>query len=178
MGSPFFYWPNALMMNNGDGTFTDRANAVGIEPPRQGKLFFDDQGRKAPRSSRCAATADFDGDGQLELIVNNFNDVPYYFRFSERLPVKHWVAFRLRGTRSNRDAIGAVVKLFNEQGVMVRQVHCTGGYLSQSSKTVHFGLGGSATVDRVEIRWPSGVQQTLVPPVIEKLYEVIEPEGE
>jgi hypothetical protein len=82
----------------------------------------------------------------------------------------------LRGIRSNRDAIGAVVKLFNEQSVMVRQVHCTGGYLSQSSKTVHFGLGDATAIDHVEIRWPSGVQQTLSSPEIDKLHEIVEPE--
>ena len=175
MGYPFFYWPNSLMLNNGDGTFTDRATEEGVEPPRDGPLLTEKiRGRDAPRSSRCAATADFDGDGRLDLMVNNFNDRPYYFKnqFSRR----HYAAFRLRGTKSNRDAVGAVVRLYRGEEVMVRQVDCTGGYLSQSSKTLHFGLGESPVVDRVEIRWPSGARQTVDSPAADRLHEVIEPD--
>ncbi len=83
--------------------------------------------------------ADFDGDGRLEIVVNNFNDQPYFFK--NRLPAKNWVAFRLRGTRSNRDAIGAVVRLYQGDKIMTRQVQGACGYLSQSSRTLHFGLG-------------------------------------
>ncbi len=80
-GYPHAYWPNALMMNNGDGTFTDRAGNAGIEPPRGGEYLkekIDD--KPAARSSRSAAVADFDHSGRLSVVVNNFNDVPYYFR--------------------------------------------------------------------------------------------------
>ncbi|HEV3022187.1 MAG TPA: VCBS repeat-containing protein, partial [Pirellulales bacterium] len=80
MGYPFVYWPCSLMSNNGDGTFTDVAEQEGIEPPAGGQyLARRIGGREAARSSRSAATADFDGDGRLELLVNNFNDRPYYF---------------------------------------------------------------------------------------------------
>jgi enediyne biosynthesis protein E4 len=175
MGYPFFYWPSSLMMNQGDGTFRDLAKKAGIEPPRQGELLPDTiAGRELPRSSRCAATADFDGDGRLDLMVNNFNDRPYYFK-NQFLP-RHYVTFRLEGTKSNRDAIGAVIKLFCARGVMVRQVHCTGGYLSQSSKDLHFGLGELAAIDRVEIRWPSGTRQVLPSPAIDRLHKITEPQ--
>ncbi|HEX7447555.1 MAG TPA: ASPIC/UnbV domain-containing protein, partial [Pirellulales bacterium] len=121
----------------------------------------------------CAATADFDGDGRLELMVNNFNDHPYYFK--NQFPPRHFVAFRLRGTKSNRDAIGAVAWLHFGDRQMVRQVQATGGYLSQSSKTLHFGLGDQTQVDRLEIRWPSGIRQTIRAPAIDRLHEVTEP---
>src|SRR5262249_32297286 len=79
MGFPYFYWPNRLLMNNGDGTFTDGSAYEGIEPPARG-IHHDFRLRDQPvaRSSRSAAVTDFDGDGRLEIIVNNFNDAPYY----------------------------------------------------------------------------------------------------
>jgi enediyne biosynthesis protein E4 len=176
MGFPYFYWPSYLMMNNGDETFTDRAGETGVEPPANG-LFLEQKigNRPAPRSSRCAATADFDGDGDLEIITNNFNDHPYYFQ--NNFPRKNYVAFRLKGTRCNWDAIGAVAKVYIGDEVMTRQVHAAGGYLSQSSKTLHYGLGERAKIDRIEIRWPSGLHQTIDNPDINKLHVITEPEG-
>jgi hypothetical protein len=174
MGYPYFYWPSSLMHNDGDGRYTDIAADAGIEPPVDGTHLPQLIGGKpAARSSRCAATADFDGDGRLELIVNNFNDRPYYFK--NHFPQRHYLAFRLRGTKSNHDAVGALVKLFVDGRVMVRQVHCSGGYLSQSSKTLHFGLGGHDRVERAEIRWPSGLLQTIESLAVDRLHEITEP---
>jgi hypothetical protein len=174
MGYPYFYWPNALMMNNGNRTFTDRAPELGIEPPLEGAYQLEPiAGKPVARSSRCAATADFDNDGRVDIVTNNFNDAPYYFK--NALPRRNYIAFRLRGTRSNRDAIGALVKVYAGKNVMVRQVQAAGGYLSQSSKTVHFGLGDRSRIDRVEIRWPSGQQQTLDAPPLNRRHDIVEP---
>jgi len=174
MGYPLYYCPNQLLLNKGDETFAERAAELGIEPPERG-IYLDQRiaGTQACRSSRCAAVADFDGDGRLDIVTNNFNDHPYYFR--NNLPRKHFVAFRLRGSKSNRDAIGAVLHLYTGKEVMTRQVNPAGGYLSQSSRTLHFGLGDRATIDRVEIRWPSGLHQIIPGPAINKLHEVAEP---
>jgi hypothetical protein len=109
----------------------------------------------------------------LEIVVNNFNDQPYFFK--NHFPQKNYVAFRLRGTKSNRDAIGALVRLYIGKEVMVRQVQAGGGYLSQSSKTLHFGLGDRSGIDRVEIRWPSGKRQTIPKPRINTRHDIVEP---
>lgn len=175
MGYPFFYWPNSLMLNTGNGEFVDRATEAGAEPPPGGALLPQKiQEHDVARSSRCAATADFDGDGRLDLMVANFNDRPYYFQ--NQFPRRHYLALRLEGTRSNRDAIGAVVKLYRGGEVQTRQVQATGGYLSQSSKTLHFGLGDDPAIDRVEIRWPSGQRQTIESPQSDRLTRIREPQ--
>ena len=174
MGYPFYYWPNQVMMNNGDGTFRDRAAALGVEPPTGG-IYQEKNigGQRAARSSRSAAVADFDGDGRLDIVTNNFNDRPYFF--GNRFPRQNYVEFRLTGTRSNRDAIGAVIRLWVGNKVIVRQVSPASGYLSQSSRTVHFGLGDRSNIDSVRIRWPRGLVQTLTNPAINTLHQIREP---
>jgi hypothetical protein len=175
MGYPFYYWPNSLMLNQGNGTFVDMADSAGIEPPVEG-IYLEQkiQDRFAVRSSRCAATADFDGDGRLDIVTNNFNHRPYYFRNS--LPPQNYLAFRLAGTRSNRDAIGARITLTVGERRMVRLLPTAGGYLSQSSKVVHFGLGDVPQVDQAEIVWPSGRRQVIPNPGLNERHDVTEPD--
>jgi len=174
MGYPFYYWPNSLMMNKGDGTFQDRAADFGIEPPARG-IYLENSvaGVPASRSSRSAAVADFNGDGRLDIVTNNFNDAPYFF--ANQFRRRNYVEFRLMGTTSNRDAIGAVVRLWSGKTVMVRQVNPAGGYLAQSSRVLHFGLGDLNKIDRIEIRWPRGIVQTLNNPAINTLHQIREP---
>jgi enediyne biosynthesis protein E4 len=176
MGYPFYYWPNQLMMNQGDGTFVNQADAHGVEPPPGGiELPEKIAGKPAVRSSRCAAVADFDGDGRLELVVNNFNHEPYYF--VNRFEKKSYLALKLRGARSNRDAIGAVVRVAVGGQTLTRLVHGAAGYLSQSSATLHFGLGEHPAVDHVEITWPNGRVQRLEGLAINTKHEIVEPDG-
>jgi len=174
MGYPWEYWPSSFLINNGNGTFTDDPKSVGLDPPPGGPLLgIRMKGREATRSSRCAAVADFDGDGRLDLAVNNFNDRAYLYM--SRAPKKNWIAFRLEGKRGNRDAIGAVLRLRTKDRTRIGQVQAAGGYLSQSSKTVHFGLGDVGSVDSLEIRWPGGQVQTIPSPAINQVHKVVEP---
>jgi len=160
MGYPLFVWRNELLMNRGDGTFEDRGGRFGIDPPPGGP-YLDEMvgGQLAPRSSRAAAVVDYDGDGRPDLLVANYNDRPYLYR--NEFPRRAWAGFRLTGTKSNRDAIGALVTVRAGGRSLVRQVDAASGYLAQSTKTVFFGLGDATKIDACEIRWPSGLAQTL-----------------
>jgi hypothetical protein len=174
MGYPWFYWPNALMMNQGDGTFTDRAAREGIEPPPGGQFQPETIGeQRVARSSRCAAVADSAHSGRLDLIVNNFNDHASFFK--NQFPRQNYIAFRLTGTKSNRDAVGATVTLHMGDAVMIRQVQAAGGYSSQSSQALHFGVGKRGGVDYAQIRWPSGRVQRLDSPAVNRLHRITEP---
>ncbi|HMF12280.1 MAG TPA: CRTAC1 family protein, partial [Gemmataceae bacterium] len=173
MGFPFVYWRNYLMMNNADETFTDRSRIFGIEPPAGGKYLKEPiAGVLAPRSSRTAAVADFNGDGRLDIVTNNFNDHPYFFK--NNFPRRNYVAFQLQGTKSNRDAIGAIVRLHIGKEIMTRQVNPAGGYLSQSSKTIHFGLGDRGQIDYAEVKWPSGQLERIDQPETNRLHRMVE----
>ena len=81
---------------------------------------------------------------------------------------------RLQGTRSNRDAVGALVRLYCGDRVIVRQVPAAGGYLAQSSKTLHFGLGAAQKIDRCVIRWPTGKTQEIEIAKINRIVTVVE----
>ncbi|MBC8003474.1 MAG: CRTAC1 family protein [Opitutaceae bacterium] len=173
MGYPFYYWPNYLLMNQGGKKFQNQAEQAGIEPPRHG-LFLPDKIREssAARSSRSAATGDFNGDGRQEIVVNNFNDQPYFF--ANDSPGHHYLSFRLRGHQSNRDAIGAVIRVWQGDRIMTRQVQAASGYLSQSSRTIHFGLGTANAVDRVEVVWPGGAKQKIENVKLNAVNEIVE----
>jgi len=174
MGWPLFYWRNGLLMNRGDGTFEERGRSLGIEP-RPGGPFLETTvaGRPSPKSSRAAAVIDFDGDGRPDLVVANFNERPYLYR--NEFPKRTWVAFRLRGTKSNHDAIGALVAVKAAGRTQVRQVDPAGGYLAQSTKTLYFGLGDATAVASCRIRWPSGVAQKLDDVKLNAVNDVVEP---
>ena len=123
---------------------------------------------------RGSASGDFDNDGDLDLLVLNLNDRPRLLR-NDIGNRSHWLELRLVGTVSNRDAVGARVRLTAGDHTQLRDVRTSSGYLSQSDSRLHFGLGSSAVVDRIEISWPSGTVQRLEEVTADRLLTVIEP---
>jgi len=140
------YERNIFYANNGDGTFSDVSGVVGLDFLEDGRAF---------------ALADFDHDGRQELFLKNRNgpQLRLLKNVMENLPPS--IAFRLRGTKSNRDAIGAVVTVETEVGRQTRSLQAGSGFLSQHSKDVFFGLGAAKGPVRASIRWPSGLVQEL-----------------
>jgi hypothetical protein len=124
---------------------------------------------------RGSASGDFDNDGDLDLLVLNLNDRPRLLR-NDIGNRNHWLELRLVGTASNRDAVGARVRLTAGGHTQLRDVRTSSGYLSQSDPRLHFGLGSSAVVDRIEISWPSGTVQNLRKIDADRLLTVVEPE--
>ncbi|GGG96800.1 CRTAC1 family protein [Silvibacterium dinghuense] len=109
---------------------------------------------------RGMATGDINNDG-LEDVVVTENGGPAHVLLNETKTANHWIGFSLVGHKSNRDAIGAVIKITTPQGSQWATVTTASSYLSASDKRVEFGLGREASVQSVEIRWPSGIVQTL-----------------
>ena len=136
------YERNVLFANHGDGTFSDVAGAVGLDFLEDGRAF---------------ALADFDHDGRLEVFLKSRNAPQLRVLRNVIRPLPPSISVQLRGTNSNRDAIGAVVRL----GQQMRTVQAGSGFLSQHSKEVSFGLGDAQGPVALEIRWPSGAQQRV-----------------
>jgi hypothetical protein len=107
------------------------------------------------RSSRGAAWGDLNNDGLIELIVNNIDQEPFLYAPS-RQPSGHWVAFKLVGAGSNRDAIGARIRVTAGGITQTGEVRSGESYISSCDLRLHFGLGGASRLERVEIRWPDG----------------------
>jgi hypothetical protein len=109
---------------------------------------------------RGMAIGDLDNDGRIDAVVSTNGGTPHIL-MNRTETWNHWITLKLIGHRSNRDGIGAQVKIVTSSGPQWSMVTTSSGYLSASDARVHFGLGADRVVSRVEIRWPSGVQQVL-----------------
>jgi len=134
-----------LYRNNANGTFTDVSE-------RAGPAILE------RHAARGAAFGDYDNDGSVEVLINNQNEPPSLLK-SARKPSGNWLIVKLEGTRSNRSGIGARVHLTAAGRTQIDEVRSGGSYLSQNDLRLHFGFGKAATIDRMEIEWPSGVRQ-------------------
>ncbi len=123
---------------------------------------------------RGMAIGDIDNDGRLDAVVST-NDGPLHVLHNDAASGNHWLMLKLVGHKSNRDAIGAEVKVVTSLGQQVGTVTTASSYLSSSDKRVHFGLGASTSAQTVEIRWPSGFRQTLKDVRADQILQVDEP---
>ncbi len=124
--------------------------------------------------ARGMAVGDFDNDGRLDAVVTT-NDGPVHILHNETSTPNHWILLKLVGHHSNRDAIGAEVTLVTSSGPQYATVSTAGSYLSASDKRVHFGLGTDTVARSIEIRWPSGIRQTLKNTSADQILQIDEP---
>ncbi len=153
------YEHDHVWLNDGAGRFQDVSAAVGVQGNYDG---------------RAVALADLWNRGALDVIVANQHGPLQLYR-NTLAGNKHWIAFDLRGTRSNRSAIGAEVRVYWAGMQQVQQVTGGSGFAAQNDRRLHFGLGRATRVDRVVIRWPSGRVQTIADPGIDAFHTIVEP---
>jgi len=127
-----------------------------------------------PARHRGSAVGDFNGDGRLDVVVSAIN-APAEIWINESPASNHWLEIKLQGTKSNRDGIGARIKVVTKTGAQYNHMSTSFGYASSSAGPVHFGLGANVTADLVEIRWPSGVVQQLHDVAVDRILVVKEP---
>jgi hypothetical protein len=130
--------------------------------------------------TRGAVILDVDGDGDLDVVTNEFNARPQVLisDLAQRGPIR-WLKLRLVGTRSNRDGLGARVRVTAGGATQTRYHDGKSGYMAQSSLPLYFGLGEAAAVERIEVAWPSGAVQELTTGLgVDRLIEVVEPAAE
>jgi len=126
--------------------------------------------------ARGMAIGDLDNDGRLDAVVTT-NDGPVHVLHNQTQSQNHWLLLRLVGHSSNRDAIGAEVELVTAAGSQFATVSTASSYLSASDKRVHFGLGKESSIQRIEIRWPSGIRQTIKDVRADQILQIDEPAG-
>jgi hypothetical protein len=184
MSFPFRYAINSALLNNRGEKFLDSEFLLGIEPRKDiyTPWFVLDCSQKAlndvnqkvcgsrtgkimvmsPRSSRSSVMFDLDNDGDLDIVTNDFNSAPQVLisDLSQQKAIA-WLKILLVGTKSNRNGLGATVRVIAGGQTYTKYNDGKSGYLSQSVLPLYFGLGDAAKIDRVEVDWPSGKKQVL-----------------
>jgi hypothetical protein len=127
-----------------------------------------------PARHRGSAIGDLNGDGRIDVVVTALK-APAEIWLNESPGNNHWLELKLEGTKSNRDGIGARIKLITKSGTQYEHMSTAAGYASSSAGPVHFGLGPNASADLIEIRWPSGIVQQLHDVAANRILKVIEP---
>jgi len=152
-----FYW------NTGEGKFKDLSSQTG-------------PGCAKPASSRGLAVADFWNDGRLSAVINNMGATPMLLvnRAANR---NHWLGIVLKGSKSNRDAIGAKVTVVANDRRQVQELRSGSSYISSSDLRLHFGLGAISSVEQIDVRWPNGVRETFTAQTVDRFVTLEEGAG-
>ena len=188
MSYPYRYGINSLLLNDRGERFVDAEFALAIEPRKKlytpwfeidcsdpherqlqaqlkSKVCEGQRGNSmvmAPRSSRSSVIFDLDNDGDLDIVTNDFNSEPQILisSLAQRKQI-HWIKLNLVGTTSNRNGLGATVRVKAGGRMYTKYNDGKSGYLAQSVLPIYFGLDDTSKVDSVEVQWPSGRKQTI-----------------
>ena len=155
--------PRILYHNNGDGTFSDISGSAGA-------------GFTTAASSRGLAVGDLFNDGKMSVVISNMNATPSLLVNRIRNS-NHWIAIHAIGTRSNRDGIGARIRVKTPTRILADEVRSGSSYDSNSDMRVHFGLGSATKIEWVEIRWPSGLLERFANLPVDGIHTVKEGSG-
>lgn len=181
---PFLGWATFFMDYNNDGwkdlfcvnghVYPEVDHLFHDVPYRQPPQLFENSGKKTFRevtrlvglsrfklSGRGGAFCDYDNDGDLDVAIVNMDDRPVLLRNDGGQNLGSWLQIKTVGTKSNRDGIGALVKVVTKTGAQFDRVRRGGNFLSGNDSRLHFGLGANGTVDLVEVKWPSGTVDRL-----------------
>jgi hypothetical protein len=199
MNFPHRYGINSVLLNDAGATFLDAEFVLGVEPRRGGRThtpWFDldcfqeglgtdlCRGQSgtirvmAPLGSRSSAIFDLDNDGDLDIVTNDFNSAPQVLvsDLAARHSI-HWLAVVLAGRASNRDGLGATVRVSAGGRVYTKYQDGKSGYLSQSALPLYFGLGDAAAIEQIDVVWPSGARQVLTGEhAVNRVLKIAEPQ--
>jgi len=196
MNYPFRYGINSLLLNDSGQSFLDSEFILGVEPRRGERTlipWFDVDCSGADRNhsecrgksgkvtvmgslaSRSSVIFDLDDDGDLDIVTNDFNSQPQILvsDLAQRRSISY-LKVNLVGTKSNRDGLGAKVTVSAGALKITKAQDGKSGYLSQSVLPLYFGLGDAKRVDSIEVRWPSGYQQTELNPKVNSTVKILE----
>ena len=160
---PSYRQRNFMHHNNRDGTFAEVGAQLGAPFAEK-------------RTGRGAAFGDIDNDGDVDVVINNLDGSPQVLR-NDGGNANNSILIKTIGVKSNRDGIGARIKIVSGDLTQIDEVHSGGSYLSQSDLRLHFGLEKRTKIDLVEVRWPSGTIDKITNASVNKILTVKEGQG-
>jgi hypothetical protein len=150
-------------VNQTNGTFCDASQQAGA-------AFME------PHVSRGLAVGDLFNEGQMDVVISDLDGKPMVLR-NRGIAGRHWVSFELAGSKSNRLAIGARLKIVAGSVTQTEEIHSGGSYLSQNDLRVHFGLDKATKIALLEVRWPSGTTDVMKDLATDQQYYILEGKG-